>query len=894
MQSYQYQYGDKPLDGYTIQRAVGRGGFGEVYYAVSDAGREVALKEVQAWEQIELRGIQQCMNLKNPHLVTIFDVKRSEKGKPFVIMEYVSGPSLADIVAESPNGLGTAKTAFFIKEICKGLSYLHDSGIVHRDLKPSNIFYDNGVVKIGDYGLSKSINTSRYSNQTITVGTVHYMAPEVGAGKYDRSIDIYAMGVMCYEMLTGKVPYAGESPAEVLMKHLNSQPDLTGIDPAFARVITKAMNRNPDDRYHTVNEIVEDLFGSQEVVQSMSQFNPQDLSVYAARTAETMQQAQEGNPQGSKQDVFRQRVDAASQRFEAAGKRFEAAGKLISDRFDSLNDAEYKQLAAGDTLSKKQRIILALILSGIISVAVGLFSGNREDAIVGISVLTLTMICGGGGGILLARKKLLRGMEPNIIRNWATAAFGILGAGLLSFASWQDASDYEKLARGTFFSLAVLGLGDFWKMTEFYRKKRVNIIPAFLLGVPAIVISLIFRGQPLVSFAVVCGICLFVQILWPFLGPAAEKPQTAGNMPGQQARPKPVQPAAAVNYTPPKMKYSVGVNASDISPFKRVWALIFSAGFLMGFAGLQRFYVGKIGTGILWLFTGGLLGIGQLIDFIMIISGNFRDRQGKRLLVWESETPTYTAYNAGTGMSPARPVSPTPAAAAQPQPAAQPAAMPQTPAYAPSVARQSTTVIIKDPSSEGSIFYGFCAFFGYLFLLLGMIVLLLGSLHIPNIIFSTMGPNMSNDMQSTLGTPNWRTLFEQMIVLVGYGLLLVSLIVLIFARRRHGVFHILRAVIGIGFLVLSVFACNKYNLHNYNVAVAEQNRVVNLPGNFSASPVGILIEQLNRATLNSDMAVVLFFLIAGIVFLAWPPKRIPPRIVTLNPDGSNQILTTEM
>ena len=91
MDTYQYKYGDRPLEGYTIQRAAGRGGFGEVYYAVSDSGRQVALKAVQSYEQIELRGISQCMNLKSPHLVTIFDVKHNDQGKPFVIMEYVGG-----------------------------------------------------------------------------------------------------------------------------------------------------------------------------------------------------------------------------------------------------------------------------------------------------------------------------------------------------------------------------------------------------------------------------------------------------------------------------------------------------------------------------------------------------------------------------------------------------------------------------------------------------------------------------------------------------------------------------------------------------------------------------------------------------------------------------------
>src|SRR5207244_10727071 len=105
---FQYKHGDRPLDGFTIQRAAGRGGFGEVYYALSDGGRQVALKLIQTYEQIELRGISHCMNLKSPHLVTIFDVKYGLDGRPWVIMEFVCGPSLRELLDAAPWGLGAS------------------------------------------------------------------------------------------------------------------------------------------------------------------------------------------------------------------------------------------------------------------------------------------------------------------------------------------------------------------------------------------------------------------------------------------------------------------------------------------------------------------------------------------------------------------------------------------------------------------------------------------------------------------------------------------------------------------------------------------------------------------------------------------------------------------
>ena len=283
---YRYQPGDRPLDGFTLRAPAGRGGFGEVYFAESDAGREVALKALYAHQEndkIELRGIQHCMNLKSPHLVSIFDVKTGHDGTPFVVMEYVAGPSLRDLLNDAPGGLGPDKAAFFLREVAKGLSHLHGYGVVHRDLKPANIFYEDGYVKIGDYGLSKLMSAEAQASQTVTVGTVHYMAPEIGAGKYDKSIDLYALGCLLYELLTGKVPYRGASPTEVLMKHLQAQPNLDDVPQPFARVIEKALQKDPNDRYATAAEMVEDLFGEDHVRNSVSQLNAAELSTYAAR-----------------------------------------------------------------------------------------------------------------------------------------------------------------------------------------------------------------------------------------------------------------------------------------------------------------------------------------------------------------------------------------------------------------------------------------------------------------------------------------------------------------------------------------------------------------------------------------------------------------------------------
>ena len=114
-----------------------------------------------------------------------------------------------------------------------GVQYLHEQGIVHRDLKPANVFIENGLVKIGDYGLAKFISKSQRGGQTESVGTFHYMAPEIGNGQYGKEIDVYSLGILLFEMITGCVPFDGESPQEIILKHLASNPDLSLVPNDF-------------------------------------------------------------------------------------------------------------------------------------------------------------------------------------------------------------------------------------------------------------------------------------------------------------------------------------------------------------------------------------------------------------------------------------------------------------------------------------------------------------------------------------------------------------------------------------------------------------------------------------------------------------------------------------
>ena len=517
---YAYQYGDRPLDGYTIERAVGRGGFGEVYYAVSDAGRQVALKTIQNYEQIELRGIKQCMNLKNPHLVSVFDVRFNDQQKPFVIMEYVSGPSLRDLIDASPGGLGEQKAAFFLREIAKGLSYLHECGIVHRDLKPGNIFYENGMVKIGDYGLSKAISSGVHSGQTITVGTVHYMAPEIGKGCYDSSIDIYALGIVLYEMLTGQVPFFGASAGEILMKHMANDVELDLVPESFRPVIEKALAKDPADRYHTVQEMIEAVFGSEHIRQSVSQFSPESLSMIAQRVAENVkaqpQASDQKEPVNAWSNVGQPASDAPRDRNQRSVRR---SGADVNGQNTEVSlRMEVSRAADLDPVRPGQRRMLMLVTQAMIAMVTAMLAWEGRPQTAPTAVLLFALQVIAVTGMYQCRWRWCPRMEPSLLRNLVIL---MPGACLVMVISGITSMSGESLfLRATMLSMLPLIFFDWWKMTDPQRSKRVVLSHAIWAAVLGFLMCNLFNVPmaPL-TMGLLAGITLAIQIASPFVPP---------------------------------------------------------------------------------------------------------------------------------------------------------------------------------------------------------------------------------------------------------------------------------------------------------------------------------------------------------------------------------------
>lgn len=670
MHHYRYQPGDRPLDGYTVQAAAGRGGFGEVYYAVSESGREVALKAIDRHTQVELRGIAQCMNLKSPHLVTIFDMRRNEAGEPFVIMEYMHGVSLRQMIDAHPAGLGEAKTAFFLRELVKGLTYLHGCGIIHRDLKPANIFFENGAVKIGDYGLSKAIAADHHASQTVTVGTVHYMAPEIGSGRYGESIDIYALGVMLYEMLTGRLPFEGDSPSEILFKHLSAEPDCQGIDEPFRSVVRKALAKAPAERYATVQQLSDDLFDAQPVQQAVSTLGPQELSVAAERVAAHLRGNSTSGPaiHGTDASPHRgQRMAREVERFIEGERPPAAAGSAPAppppppappDKRRHTEEAEGQGEAAGqdaaparvaDPLSYQQRLTLTLITLGIAAGATGLLTGESPGERVAFIAFSFLFGLGATFGLRAAQARLLPTLrhESDLIRRCAaggtSAALGTLASLLLL--------PFVPIAGQSTAALALTLLLFDWRQAP-DRKQRLDLSDALLPAVAAAIFAGIFGGLPGLAIGTAVGITFAIQTLSPWLprdgrtgakadAKARAKAWAAGEGAGSGERPpwplpdqwpfnpekQPPFPTGHASPPPPAI--------AGASPFSRLVALLLAiVPLLVPVCGLHRFYVGKIGTGILWLCTFGLLYVGQIIDVILIAGGAFTDANRRPVMAW--------------------------------------------------------------------------------------------------------------------------------------------------------------------------------------------------------------------------------------------------------------------
>jgi serine/threonine protein kinase len=262
--------------GYRIIERPRRGGTAEVYKAYHPGlDRYVAIKVLHSFLADEEdfigrfeREARLVARLQHPSIVPVFDFG-CEGDLYYMIMQFIDGPTLeTELGKRSRMGQPFApkEAARILTAILNGVDYIHGQGIVHHDLKPSNIlFTSEGLPVLTGFGIAKIVGAKRYTMTGAISGTPAYMSPEQGMGwRGDKRSDIYSLGVILHEMVTGKVPYEAETPVVVVLKHITAPPPLPrAVNPQLSesveRVILRALVKNPDDRYQTAGEMTRAL-----------------------------------------------------------------------------------------------------------------------------------------------------------------------------------------------------------------------------------------------------------------------------------------------------------------------------------------------------------------------------------------------------------------------------------------------------------------------------------------------------------------------------------------------------------------------------------------------------------------------------------------------------------
>ena len=257
---------------YQIVRKLGSGGMANVYLAEDqELGRRVAIKilddrharDSQFVERFR-REAQNAAGLSHPNIVSIYDRGEAE-GTYYIAMEYVEGRTLKElIVARGPSPLGIAID--YTRQILSALRFAHRNGIVHRDIKPHNVIVDGeGRVKVMDFGIARAGAASQMTEAGSIIGTAQYLSPEQARGApVDQTSDLYSTGIVLYELLTGTVPFTGETPVEIAMKHLSQVPAQPSTHRAevprdLDYVTLRALAKDAADRYHSAEEMDSDL-----------------------------------------------------------------------------------------------------------------------------------------------------------------------------------------------------------------------------------------------------------------------------------------------------------------------------------------------------------------------------------------------------------------------------------------------------------------------------------------------------------------------------------------------------------------------------------------------------------------------------------------------------------
>ncbi len=264
--------GQKISDRYQIIKTIGEGGMANVYLAYDTIlDRNVAVKILRgelATDEKFVRRFQRealsASSLSNPNIVEVYDVGE-DNGQYYIVMEYIEGKHLKALLKKRGK-LTISEVIDIMLQITNGMSVAHDSYIIHRDIKPQNIMIlENGLVKITDFGIAMAMNAQELTQTNSVMGSVHYLPPEQASGKgATLQSDIYSMGILMYELLTGTLPYRGDNAIEIALKHLKEalpsiKEELPNLPQSIENIILRSTAKNPKNRYNDAREMYEDL-----------------------------------------------------------------------------------------------------------------------------------------------------------------------------------------------------------------------------------------------------------------------------------------------------------------------------------------------------------------------------------------------------------------------------------------------------------------------------------------------------------------------------------------------------------------------------------------------------------------------------------------------------------
>src|SRR5918998_6752671 len=256
---------------YRVTRKIGGGGMADVYLAEDqELGRRVAIKilhgryanDDQFVERFR-REAKHAAGLSHPNIVSIFD-RGETNGSYYIVMEYVEGKTLKELI-RSRGPCPVPVAIAYTRQILSALRYAHRGGLIHRDIKPHNVIVDpEGVVKVADFGIARA-GASQMTEEGSIIGTAQYLSPEQARGApVDQTSDLYSTGIVLFELLTGTVPFTGETPVEIAMKHLSQVPEPPSelrreVPDDLDLVVLRALSKEPAERYQSAEEMDADL-----------------------------------------------------------------------------------------------------------------------------------------------------------------------------------------------------------------------------------------------------------------------------------------------------------------------------------------------------------------------------------------------------------------------------------------------------------------------------------------------------------------------------------------------------------------------------------------------------------------------------------------------------------